>query len=156
MRWPTDVPRWRQRAREMRLTDGACGSLAHLATKTTETGALATGDWFASHVRSCRQYTPPKSSNIRPALRKEGKELTGHYYQLLAGHAATGACMANIIGKISSSQCSLCGSGDPQSRAMWKRVGKACGWKHSAHTVGSRRRREKMGRSTPHPVRVSL
>lgn len=73
------------------------------------------------------------------------------YYRSLSGHAASGSYLCDKIGKIASSECWCCRSGerqssfhlivrciawDSQARKMWVRIGKAygigkaCGWKH--------------------------
>ena len=51
-----------------------------------------------------------------PRAEKERKELTGRYCQLLSGHVAAGAYLANRVHKIPSNVRWWCGSGEWQSR----------------------------------------
>ena len=81
-------------------------------------------------------HCPPKGRKLREEL--------GHqrYYQFLSGHAATGACLCNGMGKIPSDKCWLCGRNErqtrhhhparreawaPQIKALWKSVGRGRG-----------------------------
>ena len=79
-----------------------------------------------------------------PRLRRVRETLTGRYYQLLAGHAATGSHLLRIK-TTDTSECWWCASGEPQSwhhfftrcrawapqaRRVWESVGKACEWRH--------------------------
>ena len=88
---------------------------------------------------------------MRPALTKERKEVASRYYQLLSGHASIGSYLAEKTHTVQSSECWWCGSGErqsryhlffqcrrwaPESKKMWRDIGKACGWRHPrAHAV---------------------
>ena len=94
------------------------------------------------------QYRPPRGSNIRPELRREGEALASRYYHFLSGHASNGSYLCDKIRKIESNSCWpwWCNSGErqstfhlvarcrawsPHAKRMWKRIGKVCGWKPS-------------------------
>ena len=73
------------------------------------------------------------------------KSIAQRYYQLLSGHAATGAFLhERVTGpqRLETSDSWWCNCGRrqsrhhlftewaPQIRELWKRVGKDCGWEH--------------------------
>ena len=75
-------------------------------------------------------------------MRRVKKTLAGRYYQLLSGHAETGAHRRRF-GRTDTAECWWCASGAPQSRhhlftrcpawrpqtrRLWKDVGEALGW----------------------------
>ena len=89
-----------------------------------------------------RGYKLPKGPGLRQELLYERKASKSRYYKLLSGHAATGADLCNRLGKIPSDKCGRdgrqtccrllveCEAWAPQSKALWRSVGKAFGWKH--------------------------
>ena len=66
-------------------------SLLHLTRKTTEARSSATREWIRGHVKRERRPRPLARGRLRKGLSKIQKELTGRFYQVLSGHAATAA-----------------------------------------------------------------
>ena len=118
-------------------------SLAHMTRVATEARSKRTTEWITAHVRSGRRYRPPPGKGVRRTqLRRVRKTLAGRYYQLLSGHAETGT-HRSLFGRTDTPDCWWCASGEPQSRhhlftrcpawrpqtrRLWKDIGKACEW----------------------------
>ena len=118
--------------------------MAHMTRVATETRSRATTDWITEHVRPGRRYRPPPGKGVRRTqLRRVRKTLAGRYYQLLSGHAETGT-HRHRFGRTDTPECWWCASGEPQSRhhlftrcpawrpqtrRLWKDIGKALRWK---------------------------
>ena len=109
--------------------------------KTTEARSHATSTWIRDHAKRKHRYRPP-GGRLRKGLARVRKELTGRFYQLLSGHAATAEHLARI-GQAPSNRCWWCGSGERQSRyhllvkcerwtpeirGLWQRVEVDCEW----------------------------
>ena len=100
-------------------------------------------------VRLERRYVPPGGTGFRKrALRRVRKSTAQRYYQLLSGHAATGAFLHERMSgpqRLMTSDCWWCNCGKrqsrhhlftecrewtPQIRELWRRVGRDCRWEH--------------------------
>ena len=95
-----------------------------MARTATEAVTRDTNEWIASHVRAAngRRYRPPKWRGLRrKLLRRMRKFLTGHYYQLLSGHATIGTYLHDRIQRTDTSECWWCSSGELQSRHLFTR-----------------------------------
>ena len=81
----------------------------------------------------------------RRHLRRTPKSIAGRYYQLLSSHAAIGPYLKDKIRKTDDDHCWWCEGGKrqtrhhlftecrawiPQTRRLWRDIGKAHGWKH--------------------------
>lgn len=112
---------------------------------TTERRTRGATRWLSERVKSSQRYRPPKGTNLLPELRKGRKGPASRFYQLLSGHAAAGAYLADRMHKIPPSVCWWRGGGERQSRyhplvgcetwrsrirKLWREVGKAYRWKH--------------------------
>ena len=76
------------------LPEGYAGEtpLAHMTRVATEARSKETTEWITAHVRPDGRYRPPLGTGLRrPQLRRARKTLAGRCYQLLSGHAETGA-----------------------------------------------------------------
>ena len=88
-------------------------SLSHVTRVAIEARSRETAKWISGHVRPERRYRPPPGRGLhRPQLRRVRKTLVGRYYQLLSGHAATGAHRLRF-GMTDMSECWWCVSGEP-------------------------------------------
>ena len=90
-------------------------NLAHLTKGTTETRTEATSRWVRGHVGQRRRYRPSKGGKLWKALDRTQKELAGHFYQLLLGHAAVAEYLRRV-GQSPRDLCWWCGSGEHQTR----------------------------------------
>ena len=134
--------------------------------KTTETRAQTTYEWISSSVWRNRGYRPLKGLGIRDGLGHEREALDSRYYQLPSGHAATGAYLCKVHG-VPSDRCWRCGRNvsqtrhhllvkceawAPQSRAMWKAVGRRADGNtrgRSRSGLFSKKRRRRSGSDLP-------
>ena len=67
-------------------------SLPHLSRRATERRSEDTSRWTVDHVRPEWRYIPPGGPGFRRrVMRGVRKPVVQRYYQLLSGHAATGA-----------------------------------------------------------------
>ena len=124
-------------------------SLPHLSRRATERRTEDTSRWIREHVRPERRYVPPGGPGFRRrTMRRVRKSTAQRYYQLLSGHAATGSFLhSRMTGpqRLETDECWWCSSGRrqtrhhlftecrawrPQIRALWRRLGKDCGWDH--------------------------
>ena len=91
-------------------------SLPHMTRVPTEARSRETAEWIRAHVRPERRYRPTPGRGLRrPPLRRAKKNLAGCCYQLLSGHAATGAYRKKF-GRTDTAECWWCASGEPQTR----------------------------------------
>ena len=93
-----------------------------------------------------RKYRVPPGAGVRrQLLRRTPKHIASRYYQLLSGHAAIGSYLKDKIRKIDNDSCWWCGGVKrqtrhhlfteckawmPQTRKLWKDIGRAHGWRH--------------------------
>ena len=107
----------------------------YLMRKTAEARSQATSTWIRVRVKRRHRYRPHPGGKLR-------KRLTGRFYQLLSGHAATTEHLKRV-GQASSDRCWWCGSGErqtryhllvrcwrwlPEIRRLWQRVEADCEW----------------------------
>ena len=86
-------------------------SLSCMTRVATEARSHETAVWTSRHMRAERRYRPPLGRGLRrPQLRRVKKTFIGRYYQLLAGHAATGSHLLRIK-RTDTSECWWCASG---------------------------------------------
>ena len=93
-------------------------SFAYVTRLTTKARNGGTSSWIANHIRRRSGYRPPKVGRLRQELRHERNALAGRYYQLLSGHAATGAFLCNRLNKIPSDRCWWCGRDERHTRCQ--------------------------------------
>ena len=95
-------------------------SLPYLSRRVTERRTAATTQWITDHVKPERGYLPPGSGGFRKrAMRLVRKPTAQRHYQLLSGHAATGAFLHERrtgSQRLQSSECWWCNCGRRQSR----------------------------------------
>ena len=137
---------WARRAAERRegRADPAYlreASLSHLTRVSMARRALDTGQWIRDHVERRHRYRPSPGGKMRGELGRVRKELAGHFYQLLSGHAATAPHLRRF-GQPPSDECWWCRSGErqtryhlfvrcrrwtPEIRRLWQDIERGCG-----------------------------